>query len=93
MYNNIPTIIYLYSSDGDTLRKISELAGNESENNPLISAQELKTFKMFDALVLKTREYPIKTNLIPDFRIPWNMKEEEISLPNRTKKELKIYHI
>ncbi len=93
MYNNIPTIIYLYSSDEDTLRKISELAGEESENNPLISAQELKTFKMFDALILKVREYPIKTKLIPDFQLPWNMSEEETPLPDRIKKELKIYHI
>ncbi len=93
IYNNIATIIYLYSSDGETLRKLSELAGNESEHNPLISAQELKTFKMFEALILHVREYPIKTKMIPDYKLPWNMDEEEIALPTRKEKELKIYHI
>ena len=93
IYNNIATIIYLYSSDGETLRKLSELAGNESEHNPLISAQELKTFKMFEALILHVREYPIKTKMIPDYKLPWNMDEEEIALPIRKEKELKIYHI
>ena len=93
IYNNIATIIYLYSSDEDTLRKISELAGLESENNPLISVQALKTFKMFDALILKTREYPIMTKMIPDFELPWNMSEEEISFPTRVEKELKTYNL
>ena len=93
IYNNIATIIYLYSSDGETLKKLSELAGNESEHNPLISVQELKTFKMFEALILHVREYPIKTKMIPDYELPWNMDEEEIDLPTRKEKELKIYHI
>ena len=93
IYNNIATIIYLYSSDEETLRKISELAGNESEHNPLISTQELKTFKMFEALILKVREYPIKTKMIPDYQLPWNMDEEEIELPTRKEVELKTYHI
>ncbi|MBQ4032211.1 MAG: type IV secretory system conjugative DNA transfer family protein [Bacilli bacterium] len=93
IYNNIATIIYLYSSDEETLRKISELAGNESEHNPLISVQELKTFKIFEALILKVREYPIKTKMIADYQLPWNMSEEEIELPTRKETELKIYHI
>ena len=93
IYNNIAAIIYLYSSDEDTLRKISELAGLESENNPLISVQALKTFKMFDALILKVREYPIMTKLIPDFQLPWNMSESEIDFPTRKSNELKIYEI
>jgi type IV secretion system protein VirD4 len=93
IYNNIATVIYLYSSDESTLRKISELAGNESENNPLVSVQELKVFKMFEALILKTREYPIKSTMIPDFRLPWNMSTEEVSFPKRKEIEQKIYHI
>ncbi len=93
IYNNIATIIYLYSSDQDTLRKISELAGLESENQPLISAQELKTFKIFDALILKVREYPIKTQMIADYKLPWNMSEEEIDFPTRKNTELKTYKI
>lgn len=91
IYNNISTIIYLYSSDESTLRKISELAGLESENNPLVSVQELKTFKIFEALILKAREYPIKTKLIPDYQLPWNMSKEECKLPTRFFSPTSIY--
>ena len=93
IYNNIATVIYLYSSDEETLRKISELAGLVEEKTPLISVQELKVFKIFDALILKTREYPIKTKLIPDFELPWNMSEEKIDFPNREEKEYKIFNL
>ena len=93
IYNNIATIIYLYSSDEDTLRKISELAGEEKEKTPLISIQELKTFKIFEALILKVREYPIKTKMIPDYQLPWNMSEEEMDFPTRKEHELKLYHL
>ncbi len=93
IYNNIGTIIYLYSSDESTLRKLSELAGNESENQPLVSVQELKTFKMFEALILKVREYPIKTKLIPDYQLPWGMSKEDIEFPKRIEKELKIFNL
>jgi len=93
IYNSIATIIYLYSSDEETLRKVSELAGMESENQPLISVQELKTFEVFEALILKVREYPIKTKMIADYRLPWNMSEEERELPTRKNTELKIYQI
>ncbi len=93
IYNNIANIIYLYSSDESTLRKVSELAGMESENNPLVSVQELKTFKIFEALILKMREYPIKTKMIPDYQLPWNMSKEEIEFPVKTDKPLKIFNI
>ena len=48
---------------------------------------------MFEALILKVREYPIKTKMIPDYQLPWNMDEEEIELPTRKEVELKTYHI
>jgi len=93
IYNNIATIIYLYSSDESSLKKISELAGMESENNPLVSVQELKTFKIFEALILKMREYPIKTKMIPDYQLPWNMSKKEIEFPKRNEKTLKIFKL
>ena len=93
IYNNLATVIYLYSSDEETLRKVSELTGLVGENTPLVSIQDLKVFKIFEALIIKVREYPIKTKLIPDYLLPWNMSEEEMELPTRKEKELKIYHI
>lgn len=93
IYNNIATIIYLYSSDESSLKKISELAGMESENNPLVSVQELKTFKIFEALILKMREYPIKTKMIPDYQLPWNMSKKEIEFPKRNENPLKIFKL
>ena len=53
--------------DVSTLKKISEYCGNinkDGKDMPLISVNELKTFKNGDALVLIPRYYPFKTNLL-----------------------------
>ena len=60
-------VVYLLSNDVSTLKKISEYCGNinkDGKDMPLISVNELKTFKNGDALVLIPRYYPFKTNLL-----------------------------
>ena len=91
--NNIASIIYLLSTDDNTVRKMSRFIGEQAPDVPLVSPQELKTLKMFEAIIVKTREYPIKTKLLPDFQIPWNMSEEEMEFPTRKETDLKIYKI
>ena len=46
-----------------------------------------------ETIIVKTREYPIKTKLLPDYQIPWNMSEEEMEFPTRKETDLKIYKI
>lgn len=66
-------IMYLLSQDINTLEEISKLCGNESIINgnpiPLISVEELKTLKIFEAVLLIPRTMPFKTNLLPYYQI------------------------
>ncbi len=92
-------IIYLISNDDYTLLEISKLCGNTLDKKtnkpiPLISKEQLKTLKQFETIILKMRFMPIKTNLIPDYKIDWSLNNEITeTLPKRTIKEIKIFNI
>lgn len=65
-------IMYLLSKDLNTLQEISNFCGNINDNGtikPLITIEELKTLKMFEAIYITTRVMPYKTNLLPYFKI------------------------
>ena len=62
-------------------------------NKPLITMEELKTLKVFEAIVLIPRVMPFKTILIPDFKINWNLEEKELVIPERKQNEIKIYKL
>ena len=66
-------IVYLLSSDIYTLEEISKQFGNKSsKKEPLITPEELKTLDTFEAVVLMPRMMPIKTKLLPNYKIKWN---------------------
>ena len=66
-------ILYLLSQDVNTLEEISSLCGNASIIDrkilPLISVEELKTLKMFEAIIITPRIMPFKTQLLPYYKI------------------------
>ena len=64
-------IVYLLSNDIYTLEEISKMCGKKSKEENLISIEELKLLKNFEAIILMPRLNPIKTNLIPDYKINW----------------------
>lgn len=64
-------IVYLISNDIYTLEEISRLCGKKSETENLITVEELKLLKVFEAIILIPRINPIKTNLTPDYKINW----------------------
>ena len=78
-------IVYLYTNDLYTLEEIQRICGNENENKPLVSIEELKTIEPFNAIFLIPRMMPYKTKLIPDFKIDWNInfEREEFKLRNK----------
>ena len=63
-------IIYLYANDDYTLEKISNMCGNKSKDEKLLSTTELKLIKTFEAVVFKTRHLPFKTKLLPFYEYP-----------------------
>ena len=92
-------IIYLITNDDYTLEEISKLCGNTLDKKtnkiiPLISKEQLKTLKHFESIILKTRLMPIKTKLIPDYKINWPTNNElNEKLPKRTTKKIKIFNL
>lgn len=91
-----PTLIYLLSNDIYTLEEISKMCGNEETHgriHPLITVEELKTMKTFEAIVLVPRMMPYRTTLLPDYKIDWNLNKKELSLPENTIKDIKIFKL
>lgn len=62
-------IIYLLASDVETLEEISNLCGKKSESEPLISIEELKLLDEFEAVILMPRISPIRTKLVPYYKL------------------------
>ena len=70
------------------------MCGNKESNKqirPLITIEELKVMKVFEAIVLMPRMMPFKTRLIPDYTIEWNLDKKEATMPKRNVNDLKIY--
>lgn len=87
-------IIYLLSEDIYTLEEISKNCGIITENNKEISLMpisELKTMKVFEAIVLMSRMMPFQTKLLPNYKIDWGYTEEEESIEKRNQSTIHIY--
>lgn len=87
-------VIYLLSNDIYTLEEISKLCGHQEKNGkivPLITVEELKCFKTFEALFLMNRTRPFKTKLIADYQINWPFTEKTSTLPLREENVAEIY--
>ena len=68
-------MIYLLANDMETLEEISKLCGQTKTKEgimPLITVEELKLLSMFEAIVLIPRINPVRTRLIPDYKIEWD---------------------
>ena len=85
-------IIYLRSNDLTTMEEISRLCGEYMKNEPLISVEELKRLKVFEAIVLLPRRLPYKAKLLPDYKINWGYETKESEYKERDLKDIKIYH-
>ena len=84
--------IYLLANDLYTLEAVSKLCGNTNKG-PLISIEELKTIDFFNEVILVPRMMPIKTKVLPDYEINWNMKKESLELPKLEKNDIKLFNI
>lgn len=85
------TIIYLISTDINTLEEISTLCGKTEENTRLIDVEDLKRLNVFEAIVLVLREMPIKTRLLPDYQIDWGYEKVDKEMPSRQINDFKIF--
>lgn len=78
-------IIYLYSNDIHTLERISKLCGNTKDEKgniePLITIEQLKVIDKMNAIIIMARTMPLKTKLIPDYKINWGYEAKENEIP------------
>lgn len=89
-------IIYLLANDTETLENISKLCGNQQTEKgfePLISVEDLKLLNNFEAVILIPRIYPIKTKLLPDYKIDWKFSDEKVAIKERNSEEIKTFNI
>lgn len=86
-------IIYLLSTDLYTQEEISKLCGNKSPGVPLITPEEIKLLNVFEAIVLMPRILPIKTKLLPDYQISWELTDNIKEQPKRVNKDYKLFDI
>ena len=89
-------IIYLLANDTETLENISKLCGNQQTEKgfePLISVEDLKLLNNFEAVILIPRIYPIKTKLLPDYKIDWKFSDEKVAIKERKSEEIKTFNI
>ena len=84
-------IIYLLSTDPHTQEEISKLCGNKAPGIPLITPEEIKILNIFEAIVLIPRILPIKTKLLADYQIPWELSDTKKEQPKRINKEYKLF--
>ena len=86
-------IIYLRSNDFYTMDEISVMCGETEKHERLISVQELKDMKIFEAVILLPRLLPYITKLTPDYKLNPNsnieIQFEEKELPDIKTYELK----
>jgi len=89
-------IIYLLSNDIETLEDISKLCGNKQDGKevvPLITIEDLKLLDNFEAVILVPRINPIKSKLLPDYKIDWKFSDEKVVLKELENKEIKTFSI
>lgn len=67
--NSFTNKLYLLSPDLNTLDEISQACGIgaivDDHEIPLVTVEELKTFKMFEAIAIVPRMMPFRTKLLP----------------------------
>lgn len=79
----IGNIIYLLANDIETLEEISKMCGNTEvlgKIMPLVTVEELKLMKQFEAIVLIPRMLPIKTKLLPNYQMDFDFSKEQIEI-------------
>ena len=85
-------IFYLLSEDINTLEEISKYCGS-TKNGSLVTVEELKALEPFDAVINMMRMMPIKSSLLPDYKINWGYEDKKEEIPIRKLNEVIIFEI
>ena len=96
--------IYLISSELSALEEISKMCGevkskkdDKTASTPLITVSDLQRLPMYTMVILRTREMPFKTKMVPAWKMDkegmWGKNYPKASYPKREKQEIQLFDI
>ena len=65
----------------------------KTASTPLVTVSDLQKMKMFEAIILRSRQNPLKTKLKPSFEIDWGEKFEKADFIKREKGEIGLFDL
>ena len=97
---NCGNLIYLISTELKALEEISKMCGavkskekDKTASTPLVTVSELQKLKLFQAIIIRWRKNPFKTDLAPDFKIDWGIERKDAVLPTREKTQIELFDV
>ncbi len=97
---NCGNLIYLISTEMKALEEISKMCGevkskekDKTASTPLITVSDLQKLKLFQAIIIRLRTNPFKTQLKPSFKINWGEDFPQATYPLRTLQEVKMFDV
>ncbi len=97
---NCGNLIYLISTELKALEEISKMCGevkskekDKTDSRPLITVSDLQKLKLFQAITIRLRTNPFKTQLKPNFKINWGENYPSAEYPNRTFQEVALFDV
>ena len=96
--------IYLISSELSALEEISKMCGevkskkdDKTDSTPLVTVSDLQRLPMYTMVILRTREMPFKTKMMPAWKMDkeglWGKNYPKATYPNREKVEIQLFDI
>ena len=97
---NCGNLIYLISTELKALEEISKMCGevkskekDKTASTPLVTVSDLQKLKLFQAIIIRWRKNPFKTDLSPDFKIDWGIERKDAVLPTREKTQIELFDV
>ena len=97
---NCGNLIYLISTELKALEEISKMCGevkskekDKTASTPLVTVSDLQKLKLFQAIIIRWRKNPFKTDLAPDFKIDWGIERKDAVLPIREKTQIELFDV
>ena len=97
---NCGNLIYLISTELKALEEISKMCGevkskekDKTASTPLVTVSDLQKLKLFQAIIIRWRKNPFKTDLAPDFKIDWGIERRDAVLPTREKTQIELFDV
>lgn len=97
---NCGNLVYLISTELKALEEISKMCGevkskekDKTASTPLVTVSDLQKLKLFQAIIIRLRMNPFKTQLEPYFKMDWGRKFTIAEYPNRVIKPIELFDL